>query len=427
MITHFTKLCLLTMALGVWSAKAEPPSLDSPNVVVIISDDQGYEDYGFMGHSVIQTPNLDRLADESLLFTRGYVTTALCSPSLASMLTGLYPHEHGITGNDPIKGQNRKDWIQAFGEKAQLPALLKEAGYLSMHTGKYWQGNPALSGFTDSMGSTHRHGSPESLGIGRNGMQPIYDFIAKAQEASTPFLVWYAPFLPHTPHNPPKRLLAKYQGEARNLEEAKYYAMVDWLDETCGQLLEHLDEKGLRENTIVLYLCDNGWPGSAKGTPNEQGIRTPIMIRWPGQVQPHREESKLASNIDLAPTLLTACGLKPRPEMPGINLLDQEAVANRKTLFAENYAHDMALADKPADSLRARSCVNKEWKLTVWQNPQPDLPIAGWQTPASKDVVELFNLKDDPREKTNLAEQHPEIVQRMTQQLDAWWSPMAGQ
>lgn len=391
-----------------------------PNIVVIISDDHGFADYGFMGHPVIQTPHLDQLSDESLLFSRGYVTTALCSPSLATMVTGLYPHQHGTTGNDPVKGKNRKDWIDRFGNLPQLPALLGEQGYLSLHTGKYWHGDPAVSGFTDSMGATQRHGSKASLGIGRDGMQPIYDFIDKAQTESKPFLVWYAPFLPHTPHNPPQRLLEKYQAAGHR---AKYYAMVEWLDETCGQLLDYLDEKELSEDTMVFYICDNGWPGSAKNTPNEQGIRTPIMIKWPGQVRANRDDTHLASNIDLAPTILTACGLEPTPAMPGINLLDNEAVSRRTALFAENYFPDMASADKPADSLRARSCVTVDWKLTVWQDPQPNLPMARWMTPASKDPVELFHLKEDPLEKKNLAGEHPDKVAEMTAQLDAWWNP----
>jgi uncharacterized sulfatase len=414
---------LLALLVGVPAATIFAEAESKPNIVVIISDDQGFGDYGFMGHEVIQTPHLDRLADESLLFTRGYVTTALCSPSLATMVTGLYPHQHGTTGNDPVKGQHRQDWIKLFRQQPQLPALLGEAGYLSFHTGKYWHGNPEVSGFTDSMGATQRHGSKASLGIGRDGMQPIYDFIAKAQDAEKPFLVWYAPFLPHTPHNPPERLLAKYRGKAANLQQAKYFAMVDWLDETCGELLGHLDKKNLTDNTLVFYICDNGWPGSAKGTPNEQGVRTPIMIKWPEHVQPQKNDTNLASNLDLAPTLLAACGLKPTPEMPGINLLDAAALSSRTTLFADNYAHDMARADKPEDSLRARSCISKDWKLTVWQNPQPDLPIAGWQTPASEEEVELFHLKEDPLEKNNVAAQHPDKVSEMKTRLNKWWNP----
>jgi len=393
-----------------------------PNIVVIISDDQGYDDYGFMGHEQIKTPRIDKLASESLWFKRGYVTTALCCPSLTTMVTGLYPHQHGYTGNDPVykSPTARVPWVDHFSQLPQLPAMLQERGYLSLHTGKYWQGDPAISGFTDTMGETHRHGSAASLGIGRDGMQPIYDFIAKAQTESKPFLVWYAPFMPHTPHTPPERLLNKYAGSGHH---ASYFAMCEWLDETCGQLLDHLDEQGLTDNTIIVYICDNGWPIQSKASPSEQGIRTPILIKWPGQIRPHMDDINLASNLDLAPTILAACGLEPAPEMPGINLLDNAAVYNRTTLFAENYMHDMVDLDSPVASLRARSCINKKWKLTIWQDQQPDFPMPAWQWSAPKDTVELFNLKDDPKEKKNLAKENPEIVATMLKQLNHWWNP----
>ena len=121
------------------------------------------------------------------------------------MLTGLYPHQHGITGNDPVRGQDRADWIEPFFKKPQLPRQLADAGYLTLHTGKYWMKHPSQVGFTDDMGSTGRHGG-QALSIGRKSMKPIYDFIDKAQRQKA-LLCLVRPFLPHTPHNPPERLL----------------------------------------------------------------------------------------------------------------------------------------------------------------------------------------------------------------------------
>ena len=138
-----------------------------------------------------------------------------------------------------------------------------------------------------------RHGD-DGLKIGREGMQPVNDFIDTAIEAKKPFFIWYAPFLPHTPHNPPQRLLDKYTTDGRPKPIATYYAMCEWFDETCGQLLDRLDEKGVADNTLVIYVTDNGWiqnPDSggyaprSKRSPYEGGIRTPIMFRWPGKVQ----------------------------------------------------------------------------------------------------------------------------------------------
>lgn len=416
--------CLVTLVVGASTASVLADDAAQPNFVVIISDDQGYHDFGFMGHPVIKTPHLDRLASESLVFTRGYVTTALCSPSLASMLTGLYPHQHGFTGNDPIKGWGqRQEWIEHFGAQPQLPRLLNTSGYLTLHTGKYWQGHPEkVSGFTDSMGETRRHGSKASLGIGRDTMQPIYDFIGKAQTESKPFMVWYAPFLPHTPHTPPKRLLDKYKDKAPHLVAAKYYAMVEWLDETCGDLLKHLDEQGLSDNTIVLFIVDNGWPHGAGGyrghklTPWEQGVRTPVMIRWPGKVAAARDEENLASNLDIPTTILAAARLPVPENMEGINLLDEVAVNKRDCVFIEDFAHDMAAPDKPEKTLEARGVIRGDWKLVVtYTNSKKRI--------REVDRVFLFDLKKDPKEQHNLIDQHPAVLAELMARLNKWWNP----
>jgi arylsulfatase A-like enzyme len=129
-----------------------------------------------------------------------------------------------------------------------------------------------------------RHGD-DGLEIGRQGMGPVTSFIDQATAAKKPFFVWYAPFLPHTPHNPPERLFAKYKAKGITSDFiARYYAMVEWFDETCGQLLQHLDAKGLTETTLIVYVGDNGWiqrPDAAgyaprsKQSANEGGIRQP--------------------------------------------------------------------------------------------------------------------------------------------------------
>lgn len=426
---HLAKIALTLLSLGIASSGAclaQSHDVSRPNVVVLISDDQGFADYGFMGHDIIETPRLDKLAAQSLVLRRGYVTTALCCPSLATMLTGLYPHEHLRTGNDPIPGKKVAEWIEVFGNKPQLPALLRDAGYLTMHTGKYWHGDPVVSGFTDSMGKTGRHGSAYSLSIGRDTMEPIKKFLDKAEQEQKPFMLWYAPFLPHTPHTPPERLLKKYT-EAGAGGQAKYYAMCEWFDETCGDVLDRIERRGLSNNTIVLYICDNGWgsvgKGSVKSSPHELAVRTPIMVRWPGHVTPEMNDTLLASNIDLAPTVLRACGLKPAKGMSGINLLDRKAATNRKQLFLANFAHDMLDVNRPEDSLRSRSCVQKDWKLTLWHDLHPDLELEEWQMPTPVAKVQLFNLTDDPMERNNLAAKHPEKVAELTQKLNAWWSP----
>ena len=315
---------------------------ERPNIVLIISDDHAWTDYTFMVHEKVRTPHIDRMAAEGLTFTRGYVTTALCSPSLATMLTGLYPHQHGITGNDPVRGLDREEWLDRFFQNPILPKQLADAGYLTLHTGKYWMRKPADAGFTDDIGETGRHGG-KSLSIGRQGMDPIYKFIDKAKAQEKPFFVWYAPFLPHTPHNPPARLLDKYKG----VKNAKYYAMVEWLDETCGDLMKNLKDKGVDDNTLIVYLADNGWNSWGKASPYENGIRTPFILRWPAKIKPKQDTKRFASNLDVVPTILTAAGVNVPCNNPGINLLDDSAVSSRKELFFENFSHNMVSPTEP--------------------------------------------------------------------------------
>jgi uncharacterized sulfatase len=435
--SEFAAVFLLLAGLGAIPAATadDAPSAAKsapPNIVLIISDDHHWRDYSFMGHAHIRTPNLDRLAEQSLVFTRGYVPSSLCCPSLASIVTGLYPHQHLVTSNDPPlpPGMPRRGFYEtaAFRDGREvmnrhleavptLPRLLALANYESLQTGKWWQGNFRRGGFTHGMTRGQRHGD-DGIEIGRKTMQPIYDFIAGARRHGGPFFVWYAPMLPHQPHNPPERLLATYRDAAPSLHVAKYWANVEWFDETVGQLLRYLDEHKLAVNTIVAYVADNGWitdpkTGQAdprsKQSPYDGGLRTPIMIRWSGHVKPHRSDS-LAISIDLAPTLLAAAGLKPTPQMPGINLLDEHAVANRKAIFGECFTHNSQDLNNPAASLRYRWMIEDGWKLVV-----PD------RRNEPKSVVELYDIIEDPAEQHNEAGSNADRVDTMREKLNAWW------
>ncbi len=421
-------LALVCLARAVPAAAAESKPADRPNVVLIIGDDQAWGDFGFMGHDVIRTPNLDRLSREGLTFTRGYVPSSLCRPSLATIITGLYPHQHRITSNDPPKGLSREAMLAQRREQIAniervptLPRMLAERGYVSLQTGKWWEGNFARGGFTEGM--THgdparggRHGDA-GLIIGRQGLAPIFEFIEKAGER--PFFIWYAPFLPHQPHNPPERLLAKYRGKTASIHVARYWAMCEWFDETCGELLDYLEKKNLSKDTLVVFVTDNGWiqrpdnrrfAARSKQSPYEGGVRTPIMLRWPGRIEPRRDEENLAISIDLAPTVLAACGLKPTPQMQGINLLDGQAVAARKTVFGETFTHNAIDIDRPAPSLRTRWCIRGWWKLIVPEEAnEPGAP------------VELFDLKADPHERASLTKEKPELAAQLREAIDAWW------
>lgn len=422
--TLFASLTLVASA-----AHAAPP-----NIVMIISDDQLWSDYGFMGHKVVQTPNLDRLAKESRTFTRGYVTSSLCCPSLASVVTGKYPHMHMVTSNDPaipagmtnkafqaspLFQQGREVMSAHLTAAGTLPKLLQAKGYLSMQTGKWWQNHYSSGGFTSGMTAGGRHGD-KGLDIGRKTMDPIYDFIADARKQEKPFLVWYAPMMPHDPHTPPQRILDKYKDKTPSLAIAKYWAMIEWFDETCGQLIDHIDKQGLKENTIFVYLSDNGWitnpktgkyAEKSKQSQYDGGLRTPIMVRWPGTVKPEMNDH-LAQSIDFAPTLLKAAGVAVPADMPGIDLLDDAALTKRNTLFGECFTHNSMDLNKPAASLKWRWMIEGNMKLIVPHKAnQPG------------DVVELYDLKADPTEEKNLAADNSEKVKALSANLDAWWKP----
>jgi arylsulfatase A-like enzyme len=421
-------LCL-AFAFSFAVSAAETP----PNIVLIISDDHHWADYSFMGHAQIKTPHLDKLSSQSLLFTRGYVPSSLCCPSLAAIISGQYPHQNFITSNDPPApaGQaklkqtdpafqkGREVFNRHMDELATLPRILGQQGYLSFQTGKWWQGDFTRGGFTHGMTKGTRHGD-EGLKIGRETMQPMYDFMDRAVADKKPFFLWYAPMMPHDPHTPPERILAKYRGKAPSEHVAKYWAMVEWFDETCGELLKFLDDRKLAENTIVAYVTDNGWiqnldaPKYAPRSKQSQydgGLRTPIMLRWPGKVAPKKSDA-LAISIDLAPTLLRAAGLQPAKEMTGVNLLDDAAVNARKTIHGEIFTHNSMNLEVPSASLRWRWMIDGDYKLIA--------PHAANEPDAK---IELYRITTDVNEEKDLAAQQPDVVKSLSAKLDAWWKP----
>lgn len=433
---------LLTLLLGF--ASHAPADETRPNVVFILGDDQAWSDYGFMGHPVIKTPHLDRLAGRSLVFDHGYVAAPLCRPSLASMVTGLYPFQHGVVGND-VDGKNNRAALDVPVRNAfhRHPSFIRElvaAGYLAHQSGKWWEGSWQDGGFTHGM--THgdparggRHGD-DGLVIGRDGLKPVTDFIDHAVAGKKPFLLWYAPLMPHTPHNPPKRLLAKYHKDGVALDVAKYHAMCEWFDETCGALLAYLDTKGLTDNTMVVFTCDNGWAARStnaadpnqkawkgyalrsKSSPFENGIRTPIMVSLPGKIQLDRS-SDLAHAVDIFPTIAAATGIKTPANLPGVNLLDKTARGARERVFGVTHATHNMTPGSPDDSLQYLWCVEREWKLILRHHGKDTTDyrsLHAWD----KVPARLFRIREDPQEMKDLAAEKPGEVERMKNLIETW-------
>lgn len=402
---------ILLMLLVAAPIRAAEPA----NVILIVGDDMGWGDFGFMGSKVVQTPHLDKLATQSAVFPNGYTPTSLCRASLATLLTGLYGHQHKICCNDPPDGVDRTLMHPFIKNAPSLPRLLGQAGYRSFQTGKFWEGHFSNAGFTAGMTTKGRHGE-EGLVIGRQTMKPIYDFIET--DATKPFFIWYAPMMPHMPHNPPERILKKYAIEGRSINVAKYFAMCEWFDETCGELLAYLDQKKLADKTLVVFAIDNGWvqtdePTTSRGgprgklSPYDGGLRTPVLVRWPGQVKPGRHDD-LVSTIDVVPTILRACGVAPPKEMQGLNLLDAaKGPLPRQAVYGEIFLHTAKDIDKPALNLTHRWIRQGDWKLILSEDGKP--------------AAELFNVAQDPHEKKDLTAQEPERVKTLTKVLDEWW------
>ena len=390
---------------------------EKPNVLMIVGDDWGWTDFGFMGHKEIQTPNLDRLAKDGAVFPNGYTPTSLCRASLATILTGQFAHQHRICCNDPPDGVARDAMFPFIKESPAFPRLLQKAGYESLQTGKFWEGHFSNAGFTAGMTVKGRHGD-DGLVIGRKTLNPIFDFVDKAKG---PWFVWYAPMMPHLPHDPPERLLKKYAKEGRDPRLAKYWAMCEWTDETVGQLLAGLDKRGLRKNLLILFVVDNGWVQSvgppmkgdqfatrSKNTPYDAGVRTPVIVHWEGKTKAGKY-ADLVSTVDLAPTLLAACGVEIPKNISGVSLLDTatgKGALKRDAVFGEIYVHTAVKIEDPRANLTHRWIRERDWKLIV---------------PVKEGKPELFNLSDDPQEKTNVAEKNADVVARLHKRLEESW------
>jgi uncharacterized sulfatase len=319
--------------------------------------------------------------------------------------------------------KNKELWPLARERSQAMTATLKHApsmvkqlrdnGYATLQTGKWWEENPLDHGFTEGM-KQGGHAGGRSLQIGRKNMQPIYNFVDKAQKAAQPFFIWYAPFLPHIPHNAPDRLYLKYKDVAPDESTARYWANIAWLDETCGQLVDYLKKKNLYDNTLFVFTADNGWRPDpkkvswyvrSKKEPVEAGVRTPIFLTHKNRIAPRRDKRTLASNIDIAPTILKACGIKPDKAMSGLDLRKPEALAKRDRIFVDVYEVNIqvdAVRDMDSDVI-ARVVVDGWDKLIVRPNSQ-----------------ELYDLKNDPDDRTDISAQHPDKVRKLSASIDNW-------
>lgn len=449
-----------------------------PNIVYIISDDQAWMDFGFMGNERVHTPRLDDLARQSARFINGYGPSSVCRPSLATLLTGLYPHQHGIHFNHGPPGNSgynrmstreeyeriRNREFKLIKQFKTLPGLLsREQGYRVFQSGKFWEGHWRNGGFTDGMttfrppaadqrfggtrilagGDRVAHGNGDAgLQIGRRTMKPIFDFIEDCQSKGTPWMVWYAPYLPHQPHDSPSRFYEVASSRPNVAKhELPYFASIAEFDESVGKLIDFVEEKSDAKNTLFVFVSDNGWRPSeekqagrpqefahtkrSKRSPFDDGLRTPILIRWDAVIQP-ATHTGLASTIDLMPALLDAARVPNRaiPKLPGINLLSVAKgfapINPDRAIFGEVYPGDASSLGNPDRDIAYRWIRQGEMKLIVPHLHGQDSP---WNR--YLDTTSMFNVALDPYEQHDVAGKasQQDRVAELHNLLDAWWEP----
>ncbi len=425
-----TRLTLLaTVVLIITSSGFVSAADERPNIVLIIGDDHGWPYYGFMGSELVRTPRLDRLAEGGTLFLNAYNTASLCRPSLRSILTGLYPHQFELHAGR-LGRQNRKltgSRGQPVERMETLPRVLARAGYATFQAGKLWDGTHQQSGFTDGMTGTPAVASnayrrnAAGLELGRKTLDPAFSWLRSNRDG--PFFLWFGLQLPHVPHNAPAKFAAPYEGRGLSKGAVAYFANCSWEDDVVRRLLAFLDDEGLRENTLVVYLSDNGWeqPRSGpiargggrqgKNSMHEMGFRTPLIFSWPDHVRAGRRIDDPVSTVDLYPTLLGLAGVTVPGGRNGIDLgptlEGRTQPARTKMIGAQFTLADSrqrpAYKDFIGDAYYVR---DGDWYYILWGG--------------TRNGHVLFNKRDDPNEQTDVAHLHPERALAYREDVMSW-------
>jgi N-sulfoglucosamine sulfohydrolase len=379
MITRFLSFAAISLALGV-AALAEAPR---PNFVFIIGDDISAEDFGCYGNPGIHTPNIDRLAAQSLRFNNAYLTISSCSPSRCSFLTGRYPHnlETAAELHGPLpKGV------------AMFPQLLRAAGYYSAQAGKTHFGEnwneltgPAVAAFDV--------GSEGKAGVGPGGEGQWIERL-RARPTDKPFFMWFASHDSHRPWGPNTFAGANRPADVRvppylidtpetRQDLAHYYDETTRFDHYIGEVVQELTRQGVLENTVIIVTSDNGRPfPHSKTQLYEDGIKMPLIIRWPQAGLQSRQTDALASAIDIAPTVLEMAGVPRAATIQGVSLvpvLKDPRATVRDFVFAEHNWHNFAA------HVRMVRCGNEVYMRNAW----PDLPLDGTRDSPSADDLRL--------------------------------------
>ena len=426
-------LMLLATALGATERR--------PNVVLILADDLGWSQIGANGGEAYRTPHIDRLASEGMRFTSAYSSAAVCSPTRAALMSGLYPARLHLT--DHIKGSNPKDkpllqpqWHKRLDlEVTTVAEVFRRNGYRTAHFGKWHLSqdkrppaslpyNPDKQGF-DEVLVTYKpiigESDPE---VDPHNVQSITDHALRFLEShgSEPFFL----YLPHNSIHEPviesRARIAPYIGVPL-LERLEIMptiaAIVERLDDGVGQVLSELDRLGLRDNTMVIFYSDNGGKEtfarqdplrSGKGWLYEGGVRVPLVIRWPGHTEPGSTTDHLMTTVDFLPTFLELLDDADSPDdLDGESFLDVlkgQAPRTERALYWHYPHYHVGSGMLPAGAVRRGN-----YKLIEWFEGT----VAG-----SGRKYELFDLAEDISESRDLTGSRPEVAERLRADLEAW-------
>jgi len=418
---------------------------DRWNIVLVSIDDLGWKDLGFMGSDFYETPRVDRLASEGMVFTDFYANAPNCAPSRACLMTGLSAPRHGIyTVASAERGPSRlRKLIPTTNTTTLDPRFvtiaeaLQADGYTTGMFGKWHLGgDPKTQGFDVAetrrprVGNRRTHFFPpeddrpleEGVYLSDHLAERAVDFIDEHQDE--PFFLYLPHHAVHTPLEATEEVVAKYRSKepgARH-SHAVYAAMIDLMDQAVGRVLDALEARGLADRTVVIFLSDNGGYGPAtsmhplrgsKGMLYEGGIRVPLVVRWPGVVEPGSTSDEPVIGLDFYPTLLeiAEAPLPDGVEPDGLSLvplldgsaerLDRDALFWHFPAYLEGYqATHGPFRITPASAIRSR-----DWKLLEF---------------FEDGRVELYNLARDIGETRNVIEEQPEVARQLLDRLHAW-------
>ena len=432
-------LCLMLISLWIFllSTRLLAQSSDStvparPNILLILTDDQGYHDVSYYGTRDLHTPNIDQLAAQGMRFDNFYANCPVCSPTRAALLTGRYQEYVGVPG--VIRTHADNSWGYLDPSATLLPQPLKEAGYHTALIGKWHLGlespnTPNERGFDEFRGwlgdmmddyMTHRRRNINYMRHNQDTIDPAghatdlftqwsVDYIKQRSESQQPFFLYLAYNAPHFPVQPPASWLAKVKKRQPNLSEkrAALVAFIEHLDDGIGQVIRALKENGQYDNTLIVFTSDNGGhlPSEANNGPwrdgkqsvYEGGLRVPTCITWPAVVRAGTISDQINLSMDLYPTLLQVARAQPTNNIEGRSFLrelfGERQVEPERPLFFSRREGGLGYGGKTIHAVRLG-----DWKLL--QN-SPFAPR------------ELYNLKEDPKEQSNVIEQYQEVYRKL--------------